>query len=81
MHDPVTVLSHLNSNTVKLKSYYCVVNTTNPDVEGTNYGTIDLYEPSENIKANILFFISPLLPLNSIIFSKIYSLLFLFPFN
>lgn len=52
---PVTVLSHLNNNAVKLKSYYCVVNTTNTDVEGTNYGTIDFYEPSENIKANILY--------------------------
>ena len=55
MHDPVTVLSHLNNNAVKLKSYYCVVNTTNPDVEGTNYGMIDLYEPTEDIKSNILY--------------------------
>ena len=55
MHDPVTVLSHLNSNAVKLKSYYCVVNITNPDVEGMNYGTIDFYEPTDNIRANILY--------------------------
>ena len=58
MHDPVTVLYHLNNKAVELKSYYVEVNTTDPDVEGTNYGTMYFLEPKDNIKANIFMAIS-----------------------
>ena len=53
LHDPVTVLYHLNNNIIKLKEYYAFVNTTNPDVYGTDYGTIIFIEPNDEFKANI----------------------------
>ena len=53
LHDPVTVLYHLNNNIIKLKEYYAFVNTTNPDVYGTDYGTITFIEPNDEFKANI----------------------------
>ena len=53
LHDPVTVLYHLNNNIINLKDYYCFVNTSMPDVYGTDYGTIHFFEPDENHKANI----------------------------
>ena len=53
LHDPATVLYHLNNKIIKLKDYYCEVNTTNPDVNGTNYGTMDFIEPINDKKGNI----------------------------
>ena len=53
LHDPVTILYHLNNDIIQLKEYYCQVNTTNPNVEGTDYGTMHFIEPDEEHKANI----------------------------
>ena len=53
LHDPVTVLYHLNSDIITLKKYNVIVNTTNPDVNGTNYGTMDFIEPIKDINRNI----------------------------
>ena len=53
LHDPVTVLYHLNKNIITLKKYNVIVNTTNPDVNGTNYGTMDFIEPVKDINGNI----------------------------
>ena len=53
LHDPVTVLYHLNNDIITLKDYYCYVNTSMPDVYNTDYGTIHFFEPDENNKANI----------------------------
>ena len=53
LHDPVTILYHLNNDIIQLKEYYCQVNTTNPDVEGTDYGTMYFIEPDQEHKANI----------------------------
>ena len=53
LHDPITVLYHLNNNIIKFKKYYVEVNTTNPDVNGTNYGTINFIIPDNDIKSNI----------------------------
>lgn len=53
VHDPATVLYHLNRDTIQLKEYYAYINTTNPDIEGTNYGTISFIEPTNLSRANI----------------------------
>ena len=53
LHDPATVLYYLNNKISTLKDYYCVVNVTNPDVYGTNYGTMIFNEPNNEKKANI----------------------------
>ena len=53
VHDPATVIYHLNRDIIQLKDYYAEVNTTNPDVYGTNYGTIYFNEPTNISKANI----------------------------
>ena len=53
LHDPVTVLYHLNNKIITLKKYNVIVNTTNPDVNGTNYGTMDFIEPIKDINGNI----------------------------
>ena len=53
LHDPITVLYHLNKKIIKLKEYHSYINTTNPDVYGTDYGTIMFIEPNETFKANI----------------------------
>jgi len=53
VHDPATVIYHLNRDIIQLKDYYAEVNTTNPDVNGTNYGTIYFNEPTNISKANI----------------------------
>lgn len=45
VHDPVTVLYYLNNNIIELKKYNCNVNTTNPDVMGTDYGSMNFVEP------------------------------------
>ena len=53
LHDPVTVLYHLNNDIIQLKKYYSNVNTINPDEMGTDYGTMYFNEPDEENKANI----------------------------
>lgn len=55
LHDPVTFLYYLNNDIIQLKDYYCIVNTSNPDVSGTNYGTIHFFEPDDDHKANIQY--------------------------
>ena len=55
VHDPVTVIYHINNNVIKLKDYYSYINTTNPDVNGTDYGTMNFLEPSDVLKANIQY--------------------------
>ena len=46
VYDPITVLYHLNNDIVNLKDYYSEVNTTNPDINGTDYGTMYFFEPN-----------------------------------
>ena len=53
LHDPVTVLYHLNNDIIQLKKYYSYVNTINPDEMGTDYGTMYFNEQDEEHKANI----------------------------
>jgi len=53
VHDPATVVYHLNKDVIELKEYYSYVNTTNPDVYGTDYGTMIFLEPSNELRANI----------------------------
>ena len=55
VHDPVTVIYHINNNVIQLKDYYSYINTTNPDVNGTDYGTMNFLEPSDALKANIQY--------------------------
>lgn len=56
VHDPTTVLYHLNRDIVELNPYYVTVNTTNPDVMGTDYGTTEFIEPkNNNNKYNIYY--------------------------
>ncbi len=55
LHDPATILYHLDNNIITLKDYYCYVNDTNPDVFGTNYGTMVFNEPTNENKANIQY--------------------------
>ena len=52
LHDPITFIYHLNNKIITLKDYYSYVNTTNPDVNGTNYGTMIFKEPTNENKAN-----------------------------
>ena len=53
VHDPVTIIYHINNNVIQLKDYYSYVNTTNPDVNLTDYGTMNFLEPSNELRANI----------------------------
>ena len=53
VHDPATIIYHLNNDVIDLKDYYSFVNTTNPDVMGTDYGTMIFLEPSNELRANI----------------------------
>ena len=55
LHDPATILYHLNNKIINLKDYFCVVNTTNPDVNGTNYGSMIFNQPNNENKANIQY--------------------------
>ena len=53
VHDPITVIYYLNNDIVTLKKYHAYVNTTNPDVNGTDYGTVHFIEPNNTLKYNI----------------------------
>ena len=55
VYDPITILYHLDNDVIVLKDYYTEVNTTSPDVNGTDYGTMYFFEPNENIKPNIKY--------------------------
>ena len=52
VYDPITVLYHLDNSIVDLNGYYVEVNTTNPDVNGTEYGSMYFYETNGNPKVN-----------------------------
>lgn len=53
LDDPVTFLYHINNDLITLKDYYFLVNTTNPDVNDTEYGTIYFIEQNDTLKANV----------------------------
>ena len=55
VHDPVTVIYYLNHDTIQLKEYYSYVDTNNPDVNGTDYGTMNFIEPNNENKSNIYY--------------------------
>jgi inosine-uridine nucleoside N-ribohydrolase len=55
VHDPVTVIYYMNRDIVQLKEYYSYVDTNNPDVNGTNYGTMEFFEPNNENKSNIYY--------------------------
>ena len=55
LHDPATILYHLNNKIITLKDYYTYVDNNNPDVYGTNYGTMSFNEPTNEKKANIQY--------------------------
>lgn len=55
VHDPITVMYRLNRSTLELKEYYSYVDTNNPDVKGTTYGTMYFLEPSSENKSNIYY--------------------------
>ena len=55
VYDPMTILYHLDNSVFELKDYYVEVNTTNPDIDGTEYGTIYFYETNGNPKPNVKY--------------------------
>ena len=55
VYDPMTILYHLDNSVFELNDYYVEVNTTNPDIDGTEYGTIYFYETNGNPKPNIKY--------------------------
>ena len=55
LHDSTTILYHLDNKIITLKDYYCYVDNNNPDVYGTNYGTMIFNEPTNENKANIQY--------------------------
>ena len=55
VYDPITVLYHLDNSIVDLNDYYVEVNTTNPDVNGTEYGSMYFYETNGNPKVNVKY--------------------------
>ena len=55
VYDPMTILYHLDNSVFELNDYYVEVNTTNPDIDGTEYGTIYFYETNGNPKPNVKY--------------------------
>ena len=55
VYDPMTILYHLDNSVFELNDYYVEVNTTNPDTDGTEYGTIYFYETNGNPKPNVKY--------------------------
>ena len=55
VYDPMTILYHLDNSVFELKDYYVEVNTTNPDIDGTEYGTMYFYETNGNPKPNVKY--------------------------
>ena len=55
VYDPITILYQLDNSIVDLKDYYVEMNTTNPDVNGTEYGSMYFFEPSGNQKPNVQY--------------------------
>ena len=45
----------MNHDTIQLKEYYSYVDTNNPDVNGTDYGTMNFIEPNNENKSNIYY--------------------------
>ena len=55
VYDPMTILYHLDNSVFELNDYYVEVNTTNPDTDGTEYGTMYFYETNGNPKPNVKY--------------------------
>ena len=55
VYDPITVLYQLDNKIIEFKDYYTIVNTTNPNVNGTDYGTMYFFETNSSNKANIQY--------------------------
>ena len=55
VYDPMTILYHLDNSVFELNDYYVEVNTTNPDIDGTEYGTMYFYETNGNPKPNVKY--------------------------
>ena len=55
VYDPITVLYYLDNDIIDFVDYYTKVNTTNPDLNVTDYGTMYFSEPNGNLKANIKY--------------------------
>ena len=55
VYDPMTILYHLDNSVFELNDYYIEVNTTNPDIDGTEYGSMYFYETNGNPKPNVKY--------------------------
>ena len=55
VHDPITIMYRMDRSILELKEYYSYVDTNNPDVNGTTYGTMYFLEPNSENKSNIYY--------------------------